>query len=130
MRSRRLLLGLLVMAALLSALPASASAAPIRECNMAWDGTRWHYGRDARRVQGYSAGNFTTRVASCRTARRVFGATRRIQANSDREWRRKAKRTRAVGRVWRCLVVASRYGWSDIRCTARGGRVVRWQEGS
>lgn len=128
--ARRALLGLAVAALLLSTTPVAAHAAPIRECNMTWDGARWHYGRDARNVVGYSAGNFTTRVSTCRTARRVFAATRRIQAPSEREWRRKAKRTRAVGLLWRCLVVASRHEWSDIRCTSRRGRVVRWQEGS
>jgi hypothetical protein len=110
--------------------PSEAAAAPIRECNMSWDGTRWFYGSDQSRVRGYSAHNFTTRVATCRTARKVFRAKRRIRANSEREYWRKAKHLRAAGRRWRCYQVASGHEWSDVRCKARGGCVVRWQEGS
>jgi hypothetical protein len=83
--SLRTLIGAAALAALLSALPAVASAAPIRECHMAWDGARWHHVRSVRSAPSSLAWNFTKRVASCRTAREVFGATRRIRARSDRE---------------------------------------------
>ena len=77
----RLTLVLAVLAVTLLT-PSIAVAAPIRECNMAWDGTRWYYGSDGAKIQGYRANNFTTRVATCTTARKVFRATNRIKANS------------------------------------------------
>jgi hypothetical protein len=123
----------LAFAAVLAAsllIPSMAAAAPIRECNMSYDGVRWYYGEDQQKVQGYSAYNFTTRVATCSTARKVFRSMKRIRANSEREYWRKARRRRVVGLIWRCTQVADGWEYSDVRCTARGGRVVRWQEAS
>jgi hypothetical protein len=88
----------------------------------------WYYGADQSRIQGYGARNFMTRMAVCRTARKVFRATRRIQADSQAEYLYKATRLRAAGRRWRCVDVRPGYESSDMRCTARGHRVVRWQE--
>ncbi len=122
----RLTLVVAVLAATLLT-PSLAAAAPIRECNMAWDGLRWYYGSDRNKIQGYRADNFTTRVATCGTARKVFRASNRIKANSEREYWRKAARLRAAGRRWRCVEVADAHEFSDVRCTGRGGRVVRWQ---
>lgn len=94
----------------------AASAAPIRECgNYGYTedgrGPLWTY----EDVSGASpAYNLTTRRVACRTARRFALRYRGTDSYYPR---------------WKCREV-NRYEWSDVRCTASGGRVIRWQAGS
>lgn len=85
------------------ALPASASAAPYRECgDIANDGA-------------YLV-NVTTRVVSCSTARRAL----RLM------WYGKSSGLRGYHCRNRQIGIES----SDVRCTASGGRVIRYQTGA
>ena len=58
--------------------------------------------------------NLTTRRVSCRRARRFALRYRGTDTYFPR---------------WNCREV-NKYEWSDVRCTASGGRVIRWQAGS
>jgi hypothetical protein len=100
--ARRASLLALIMPALLAlAGPASADAAPIRECG---DATA-NYPRAG-------AYNITSRVAGCSVARNV--AVR---------WYFRGERS---PRGYRCRVRRLSGSW-DVRCTASAGRVVRFQ---
>jgi hypothetical protein len=103
---RALICGLTASVLLAAATPALAEAAPIRECGDA---------------MAYSVHNITARVASCATARR---AARAIAGNV----------------LWYCGNVSCSWGSyyctqrympnrneTDYRCTASGGRVIRFQ---
>lgn len=94
-------------------LPSAASAAPVKRCgNYAPGG-------------GAGVYNITTRVTSCRQARlmaRNFYRGRWSNVPSDsRVFRRSAYRCRN-----RNVGIES----AVLRCTARGGRVVRWEHGA
>src|SRR5690242_7777221 len=96
-----------VLAALLTLpLAESASASTVRECGDA---------------MAYSVHNITARVASCATARRAARAI-----GGDVLW--------YCGNVscsWRSFYCRQRYmptkNETDYRCTAPGGRVIRFQ---
>ena len=104
---------LTVVGATLSALAGTASeaqAASIKECGRVGG-------------PGYAVFNITTRVTSCRTARGMAksyyrGRWTNVPRNPGRKFRRGAYTC-----SWQ------RWGpeGSDMRCTASGGRVVRWQ---
>ena len=91
-----------------------AAAAPIRECGN-FDGLRWTY----REIQGAGIWNVTSRVVGCRTARRMTSRAYRTY-RGGRAWRYRA---------WTCRILVQKHEYSDTRCTASGGRVVRWQSG-
>jgi hypothetical protein len=116
------------LAAMVGLLPVNAyGAAPIRECgNYGWtedgQGPKFTF----EEIDGAGTWNITTRVASCRTARRVH-----------RRWSRDDGRYCNAPRFTRCRIlrfdcrrIASGYEWADWRCTRAGGRVVRWQTGA
>lgn len=93
------------------ALPASASAAPVvRECG--------DYNMDTRRLTfgavpvGAYLVNVTTRVASCRTALRLI----------------RSRSGRLPG--YRCVYRQTAIEETDVRCSASGGRVIRYQTGA
>ena len=69
--------------------------------------------------------NITTRVASCKTARRM---ARRFYRGAWTNIPRGATPFRRGTYVCRNRQV--RYESSDMRCTASRGRVVRWQHGA
>jgi len=90
-----------------------ATAAPINECGKL-------------RTSGYSVFNITSRVASCSTARRIARAYYRgrwtnLPRRAGRPFRRGSYTCRY--RLWG-------YEGVDMRCTASGGRVVRFQASS
>lgn len=113
---KRLIAPIVVLAGVL---PATAAAAPVRECgNYGYhDGRQqWTY----EPLTGAGTYNVTSRVVGCRTARRLaLHASSR--AGNDRTWRY---------RRWRCRYVSRAYEYADVRCTRAGGRVVRWQFGA
>lgn len=100
-------------------LPSTASAHSIRECGSHGDTGNGRIGWTYGRILGAGTFNVTSRVVSCRTARRV--ARRSYPDRYVRRW---------SWRGWRCRILASAHEYSDQRCTKRGGRVVRWQSGS
>ncbi len=90
-----------------------AVGAPIRECGRVGG-------------SGYSVFNITSRVTSCATARRV---ARKYPP------RRLEERAASLGPTIRRGSYSCRWqSWGvegvDMRCTASGGRVVRWQASS
>lgn len=91
-----------------------AAAAPVRECG------NWGDHGDGRMRWGMSetfgAGifNLTTRRVACRRARRFV---------------RRYRGTDSYYPTWRCREV-NEYEFSDIRCKASRGRVIRWQAGA
>jgi hypothetical protein len=117
----------LFIAALAVALlvPATASAAPIKECGNRAAGEGWTYDE----ISGAGIYNVTSRIASCRAARRVVSAV-------HRSWERDPaepilpRRVTVFNYRYTCRFLTRAEELYDIRCTARKGRVVRWQEGS
>jgi hypothetical protein len=100
---------------LLSAAPASRGSGKIHECgNYGFtadgDGPKWTY----RQLEGAGTYNVTSRVVRCRTARRVA-----LHAYPGKRYR-----------GWRCRYVSHAEEFADVRCTKRGGRVVRYQAGA
>jgi hypothetical protein len=75
---------------------------------------------------GYSVFNITTRVTSCRTARRM--ARRYYNGDWDNVPRRPG-RTFQRG-SYTCSYRLEGYEGIDMRCTATGGRVVRFHASS
>lgn len=108
--------GIAATAALMAVLAASAGAASGRviECG------NWGDHGDGRMRWGmsdiYGAGiyNVTTRRVSCRTARRFV---------------RRYRGTDTYFPKWDCREI-NRFEFSDVRCTASGSRVIRWQAGA
>lgn len=87
-----------------------AQAAPIRECgNCDYGIERWTYGP----VGGAAIVNLTTRRVSCASARRMVTGI-----------------TRMSSYAMRCRNVTTAWEYADVRCTGRGGRVIRYQTGS
>lgn len=116
MRPKTLAAVVAVIAAV--AVPGTASAAPIKECgNYGWiedEGrTGWTYGP----IDGAGIFNVTTRKVRCRYARR-FVLSLDGQVGSDRH------------RGFKCRYVSEEYEYADVRCTRRGGKVIRWQTGA
>jgi hypothetical protein len=112
---RKLTGGALVVAAMLAAptaVPATADAAPIREC-----------GEFRLPYAGWSVWNVTTRKVNCRTARIQADRTITRSANTPvgRSWWNPYMRMTCL--TWR--YAAAKY---DTRCV-RGGRVNRFQWG-
>jgi len=98
--ARRLVLFIIVAAAFWVAGANPATAAPIRECGD---------------MPSQLAGNITTRVVTCREARKVVKA-----------WvGRGTVRVRGLNCRYRDLA----HELGDIRCSGSGGRVVHWQTG-
>jgi hypothetical protein len=100
------------------ALPGAASAAAINECgNYGWIESKaragWTYGQ----IDGAGIFNVTTRTVRCRYARR-FVRSWDGQVGADHH------------RRFRCRYVSQDYEYADIRCTRRGGKVIRWQTGA
>ncbi len=107
------------IAALVLAIPATSAsaAAPIRECgNYGWpegyEGSEpiWTY----EQLDGAGIFNVTTRRVACRKARRFV---------------LRYRGTDTYFPTWNCREI-NRYEFSDVRCTARRGRVIRWQTGA
>jgi hypothetical protein len=90
------------------ALPGSASASGLRHCGN-YDGSHWTNANDF----GAGIHDVTSRVARCRTARKVALHGYRYGPG----W----------WRGWQCRAVQSGWEFSDMRCTKRSGRVVRSQ---
>ena len=93
--------------------PAGAIVAPIKECG------------DYRPTGGYAVFNITSRVTSCRTARRM------ARTYYQGRW----KTPRRPGRSFQRGSYTCRYRLEgiegvDMRCTASSGRVVRFQASS
>jgi hypothetical protein len=111
MRAGRKLWAAVVVGSLLALAPVpSASAARIRECGKVGG-------------PGYQVFNITSRVTSCRQARKMArnyyrGHWRNVPRRAGRRFRRGAYVCR-----WRPSGVEG----IDMRCTASRGRVVRWQ---
>jgi hypothetical protein len=107
----KLLALLFVTTAIVAVAPAgSAVAAPIRECGNYDPGRGWTY----RSVSGATpVYNLTTRNVSCRTARRFA---------------RRYRGTDTYFPKWTCREVRYYESW-QVRCTASGGRVIRWHGG-
>jgi hypothetical protein len=79
-------------------------------------------------IDGAGAYNITARVISCTSARRILTRT-------HRKWKRGVDPNdgwtiSAAGKTFRCRLVGQGFEYYDVRCTAPGGRVARWQEGS
>jgi hypothetical protein len=108
MKTRGFTLSALAVALLV--LPASAEAAPIRECGDA--GTLYN-----GQVSVY---NVTSRNVPCPRARRFARRQVRYGGPACREDRF------CTYRGWRCTHYSHR-GESDVRCTRSSGRVVHWQ---
>ena len=107
-------LTVLVTLALSAAVPAVAAGAPINECG--------------RYAPGGGAGvyNITTRVTGCSTARAM--ARNFYRGRWSNIPRRDGERFRRG--PYSCRFLSQGYELSDLRCTASGGRVVRWQSGA
>jgi hypothetical protein len=112
-RTARCLITTIAGAALLTCTP--ASAAPIRECGN-YDGARWTFDQ----IDGAGIFNLTSRVVSCKTARRVA-----LRSHPGDRYRR----TWSWG-DFTCRILAEAFEYEDVRCKASGGRVVRWQSGA
>jgi hypothetical protein len=78
------------------------------------DGPLWTY----EPISGAGTFNVTSRAVGCATARRVVRRTKYVRSGPRGP----------AG--WRCGYVREAYEFVDIRCTATGGRVVRWQSGA
>jgi hypothetical protein len=114
---RRLLVSLAAAALAAAMLASVADAAPIRECGNFPDANgRWTYDS----IRGAGIYNVTTRRVRCARARDIV---RHIRFG-----RRAPFRPHYPG--WFCRYVHRAYESVDIRCTASGGRVVRWQAGA
>jgi len=111
---KKLIMTAAATAALFGAVGTSAQAAPINECgNWGWrggSGPSW----GMTPIEGAGIYNVTTRAVGCSTARRFV---------------RRYRGTDSYYPTWNC-VERNAYESSDIRCTASGGRVIRWQSGA
>jgi hypothetical protein len=95
-----------------------AAAAPIKECGNAKfgaSGPQFTF----REISGAGIYNITTRVASCREARRVINGW----------WSRDGVLPAPI-RGFQCRHLDQAYEYVDVRCTGSRGRVVRWQAGA
>jgi hypothetical protein len=111
------LLSLAATALAMAMLAGLAQAAPIRECgNYPSENNHWTY----RSIRGAGIGNVTSRRIACAEARHIVLHVR--------FGRRAPYRPHYPG--WSCRYVRQGYEFADIRCTASGGRVVRWQAGA
>ena len=115
---------ILVIATVLAVASAAAQAAPVKECG------NYDYasGFTSQPIQGAGVYNITARVISCISARRVM-------LRSHRKWNSGVNASdgwwiNAAGRRFSCRLVEEGHEYLDARCTASGGRVARWQEGS
>jgi hypothetical protein len=104
--------------------PATAQAAPILECGQNTTG-HWSYGKPT----GAGVWNLTTRNVRC-------GYARGFVYRAHRGWRSGGRPWYVHYGHWRnpaftCRELHGGWEFSDIRCTARRGRlVIHWQTGS
>jgi hypothetical protein len=117
MKARAALLAVTVLLALAVDAPARA-AAPIKECGNASFGASGPV-FTLGEISGAGIYNITTRVASCREARRVI-----------RRWSSLDGGMPARIRGLDCRNLREAYEYVDVRCTGSRGRVVRWQSGA
>lgn len=108
------LLGLGAVALVALTLATGAAASGINECGNWGVHANGRVGWGMGPIQGAGIFNVTTRRVGCRTARRFV---------------RRYKGTDSGYPRWRCHEIND-YESSDVRCTAAGGRVIRWQSGS
>ena len=80
-----------------------------------------------RRAQGAGKWNLTTRKVQCTPARGFVDNL--AYGRPHREGVSWTARTRYWG-TYRCTYLDLGYEYADIRCTAKRGRVIRWQEGA
>jgi len=121
---RTLIVAVLALAAL-AAGPGSASAAPVRHCGNygipeGSSGTKPVFTRDD--IAGAGVYGIRTRVARCRTARRMV---RRFWNGSWGDCDPGCRRGR-----FRCVIRQAGDEVWIMRCTAAGGRVVRFEYGA
>ena len=101
---------------------APGASAAIRECG-AFDGARFVPDDE---LQGAGVYNITTRVATCRRARKIV----RRYWTSHSKWCGRNSSTCAIGWGYTCRDTRLGVENYDTRCTASRGRVVRFQHGS
>ena len=109
MSSMRTILVMAGLAAVVStSTPVASAAAAIQECgNYSVEKHRWIFGT----VYGAGIFNLTTRNVSCRYARNLV-----TSGNG--------------GATFNCKTLDEAYEYADIRCTRRGGQVIRYQTGA
>jgi hypothetical protein len=100
---------------------ATAWAAPIKECGNQEAGGEWTYDE----ISGAGVYNLTSRVISCRAARRVVSTLHHAWDGPSIP-----RHVTVFGYRYTCRLLSQAVELFDIRCTARRGRVARWQEGS
>ena len=101
---------------------ASGASAAIRECG-AFDGVRFVPDDE---MEGAGVYNITTRVATCRRARKIV----RRYWNDFSSWCDRSSSVCTVGWGFSCRRTRLGEEYSDARCTASRGRVVRFQYGA
>ncbi len=101
---------------------ASGASAAIRECG-AFDGVRFVPDDE---MEGAGVYNITTRVATCRRARKIV----RRYWNDFSSWCDRSSSVCKIGWGFTCRRTRLGEEYSDARCTASRGRVVRFQYGA
>ena len=101
---------------------ASGTSAAIRECG-AFDGVRFVSDDE---MEGAGVYNITTRVATCRRARTIV----RRYWNDYSSWCDRGSSVCKIGWGFTCRRTRLGEEYSDARCTATRGRVVRFQYGA
>lgn len=113
--------------ALLCATAPAHAAAAIRECGAyGWDenGSGPRFMGDGE-IVGAGVYNITTRVATCRRARKIV----RRYWHDYTDWCGNSSRC-SIGWGFTCRRTRLGIELADVRCTASRGRVVRWQDGA
>ena len=105
-----------------SAAAPSGASARIRECG-AFDGARFVPDDE---MKGAGVYNITTRVATCRRARKIV---RRYWSDFS-SWCDRGSSVCKIGWGFTCRRTRLGEEYSDARCTASRGRVVRFQYGA
>jgi hypothetical protein len=101
---------------------ASGAFAAIRECG-AFNGVRFVPDDD---MKGAGVYNITTRVATCRRARKIV----RRYWNDYSSWCHRSSSVCEIGWGFTCRRTPLGEEYSDARCTGSRGRVVRFQYGA
>jgi hypothetical protein len=103
------------VAAILALTADPAYASGIRECgNYGYREATGTSGWGMSPIDGAGTYNLTTRRVTCPTARRFVLRYRGTDSHYP---------------TWRCREVND-YEFSDVRCSASGGRVIHWQAGA